>query len=446
MNNSDTIFALSSGHGKSGVAVIRISGNNLETFAKKITGRTTLAPRHAYFTNLTDDSGEIIDQCVVIYFAAPHSFTGTDVIEVHSHGAPAVINKIFEFLRANNMRIATPGEFSRRAFYNGKMDLSDVDGLAALLDAETDKQRAAALKSMMGGDSEIYTDWRNQMLEISAYAAAMLDYAPDDLPANISNTITERIKMLYTAISAALAKYKTARAITHGINIVLVGETNVGKSSLFNRIVGASRAIVSDIPGTTRDIVSANMDIDGYMVNLSDTAGLRDTTDTIERIGIERTNKEIENADIVIRVISATSSPLERGGAEQRRGVVIPVAPDEILVVNKSDTTDSHDIKNAIYVSAKTGDGISELMRIISEHINKIAGNSESVLMINARTHDLIKTAADELCAAAEESNGDYDILAEHVRYAADAIGKILGVIGTEEILSAAFSQLCFGK
>ncbi len=433
MNNNDTIFALSSGHGKSGVTVIRISGDNLENFAKKITGRATLAPRHAYFTNLADGADEIIDQCVVIYFAAPHSFTGQDVIEIHSHGAPAVINKVFEFLRANNMRIATPGEFSRRAFYNNKMDLSDVDGLAALLDAETDKQRAAALRSMMGGDSEIYADWRNQMLGISAYAAAMLDYAPDDLPGDISDRVTKNIKTLYTDISAALAKYKTARAITHGINIVLVGETNVGKSSLFNRIVGASRAIVSDTPGTTRDVVSANMDIDGFLVNLSDTAGLRDTTDSVERIGIERTNAEIENADLVLHVINPTDTPST-------------IIPGEILVVNKSDTTDSRDTENAIYVSAKTGNGMPELMKKITERMNEIAGNGESVLMINARTHDLLVVAANELRAAMDESNGDYDILSEHVRYAADAIGKILGVIGTEEILTAAFSQLCLGK
>lgn len=432
MNNNDTIFALSSGHGKSGVAVIRISGDTLRVFAQKIIGRVP-TPRHAYFTNMTDDAGEIIDQCVVIYFAAPHSFTGTDIIEIHSHGAPAVINKIFEFLRGHNMRIATPGEFSRRAFYAGKMDLADVDGLAALLDAETDKQRAAALKSMMGGDSEIYADWRNQMLEISAYAAAMLDYAPDDLPGNISNTIIKHIKTLYTDVSAALAKYKTARAITHGINIVLVGETNVGKSSLFNRIVGASRAIVSDTPGTTRDVVSANMDIDGYLVNLSDTAGLRETTDSVERIGIERTNTEIENADLVLHIITPNGKPTT-------------IVDGEVLVVNKSDTTDSKKIKNAIYVSAKTGDGMPELMKTIITKINEISGGGESVLMINARTHDLVKTAADELHAAIEKSNGDYDILAEHVRYAADAIGKILGVIGTEEILAAAFSQLCLGK
>ncbi|MBR4806589.1 MAG: tRNA uridine-5-carboxymethylaminomethyl(34) synthesis GTPase MnmE, partial [Alphaproteobacteria bacterium] len=377
--------------------------------------------------------GEIIDQCVILYFSAPNSFTGTDIIEIQSHGAPAVINKIFEFLRANDMRIATPGEFSRRAFYNGKMDLSDVDGLVALLDAQTDRQRAAALKSMMGGDSDIYAEWRNQMLKISAYAAAMTDYNSDDLPGDIDKTIYEHIKTLYTAVSGALNKYKTSRAITCGVNIAIVGETNVGKSSLFNRIVGSARAIVSDIPGTTRDIVSATMDIGGYMVNISDTAGIRDATDTIERIGIERTNNEIENADIVIHVINPND--------EYRL-----VRDDEILVINKSDTTDTHNFDDAIYTSAKTGDGVAELMQEIMRRINQITGNGESVLMINARTYDLVKTAANELKNALELSNGDYDILSEHVRYAADAIGKILGVIGTNEVLDMTFSQLCLGK
>ena len=440
MNNNDNIFALSSGRGKSGVAVIRISGNDLEKFAKKIIGRTPV-PRRAYFTNLRDDNGDIIDQCVVIYFAAPHSFTGTDIIEIQCHGAPAVINKIFEFLRGHNMRVATPGEFSRRAFYNGKMDLTDVDGLVALLDAQTDKQRAAALRSMMGGDSAIYENWRDQMLEISAYAAAMTDYDADDLPPNISDIILEHIKTLYTAVSGVLNNYKVSRAIMCGINIAIVGETNVGKSSLFNRIVGASRAIVSDIPGTTRDVVSTQMDIDGYMVNLSDTAGLRNTADFVECIGIERTNTEIANADIVLHVIDTTSSPsLAKGWRVAPDGVV------EILIVNKSDTIDSRDIRGAIYVSAKTGAGISELMHEIRNRIAEITNNGESTVMINARTYDLLMTARDELYAALNDFNGDYDILSEHVRYAADAIGRILGTIGTAEILDMTFSQLCLGK
>lgn len=432
MNNHDNIFALSSGRGKSGVAVIRISGDNLDMFASQIIGHAPV-PRRAYFTNLRDDKGEIIDQCIVIYFATPSSFTGTDIIEIQCHGAPAVVNKIFEFLLSHDMRIATPGEFSRRAFYNGKMDLSDVDGLVALLDAQTERQRVAALTSMMGGDGATYYDWRRQMLEISAYAAAMTDYPADDLPPGISSKIMSRIKTLYTAISVALNKYNVSRAIQCGINIAIIGETNVGKSSLFNRIVGASRAIVSDIPGTTRDVVSASMDIDGYMVNLSDTAGLRDTADKIERIGIERTNNEIKNADIIIHVITPNDS-------------VIPVNDNEILVVNKSDTTKSRDIKDAIYVSAKTSDGMLVLINAIRGRIAKITHTGESVLMINARTYDLIKTAAKELKNAMSVAGDDYDILSEHVRYAADAIGKILGVIGTEEVLDMTFSQLCLGK
>jgi len=431
--NNDTIFALSSGHGKSGVAVVRISGDSLGEFAKKIIGRATLAPRHAYFTNLRDSGGELIDQCVVIYFNAPHSFTGTDIIEIQSHGAPAVINKIFEFLKTCGMRMATPGEFSRRAFYNGKMDLSDIDGLAALLNAQTERQRAAALHSMLGGDSEIYSDWRRQMLDISAYAAAMTDYDSDDLPANISETILERIKTLYTAVSGALARYGRAHAITCGINIAIVGETNVGKSSLFNAILGTTRAIVSDIPGTTRDVVSATIDMDGFLVNLSDTAGIRDTTDTIEQIGIERTNSEIENADIVIHVITPNDD-------------ADTVSDAEILVVNKSDTCGRCDKRNAIYVSAKTGAGIDTLIGTIKKKINEIAGTGENDLMINARTYDLVQTAANELRAATDAPDGDYDIVSEHVRYASDAIGKILGQISTNEILDTTFGQLCLGK
>ena len=445
--NNDTIFALSSGHGKSGVAVIRVSGDNLESFAQRIIfpfageggdrgtrgGSGIPVPRRAYFTNLCDDDSELIDQCVVIYFAAPHSFTGTDIIEIQCHGAPAVINKIFDFLRTHGMRIATPGEFSRRAFYNGKMDLADVDGLAALLDAQTDRQRAAALKSMTGGDSDIYNDWRNQMLDISAYIFAMTDYAPDDLPANIFDTVLKRIKILYTAVSAALAKSNTARAIRGGINIAIVGETNVGKSSLFNKMVGTARAIVSDVPGTTRDVVSMNLDIDGYLVNLSDTAGLRNTTDSVERIGIERSHAEIANADIIIHVINPND-------------LAHNIVANEILVVNKSDTTESRDIENAIYVSAKNGNGMNELMRELRTRIRDIIGNGESVLMINARTYDLLRTAVAELKNAMDASNGDYDIMSEHVRYAADAIGKILGTITTSEVIDKTFSQLCLGK
>lgn len=432
--NNDTIFALSSGHGKSGVAVIRISGNNLSDFAEKILGRFGIEPRHAYFVNLADNAGELIDQCIVTYFAAPHSFTGEDVIEIASHGAPAVIEKIFNFLSVNNMRMATPGEFSRRAFYNNKMDLADIDGLAALLDAQTDVQRKSALSSMMGRDSKIYDAWRTQMIEIAAYAAAILDYDADDLPQNIGKTIRTKIKNLYNELNKSLSHYASARAIRGGFNIALVGEPNVGKSSLFNAILGSNRAIVSDIPGTTRDVVSSSLDIDGYLVNISDTAGLRKkTNDKIEKIGIERTNAEIKNADLVIHVYAKNVKAQK-------------LSDNEIIVINKSDLLKSKTDKNAIYVSAKTGDGMDKLSKVIRKHLHKLTDGMESTLVINARTKTLLEIARDELKNAIAIKDENYDLISEHVRAAADAIGKILGTITASDVMDATFSQLCLGK
>ena len=445
--NNDTIFALSSGFGKSGVAVIRISGDDLHDFATRLVRRNSapmgrmvtagdgggINPRHAHFCNLTDDNGDLIDQCIAIYFAAPASFTGQDVIEIHSHGASAVINKIFAFLSGNNMRMANPGEFSRRAFLNNKMDLADVDGLAALLDAQTDKQRQFALKSMLGGDSEIYNQWRNQMVEISAYAAAILDYDADDLPKNISNKILNKTRELYNEIDKSLSHYNVSRAITHGFNIALVGETNVGKSSIFNKLVGANRAIVSDIAGTTRDVISAQIDIDGFLVNLSDTAGLRETDDKIEKLGIDRTKTELNNADLILHVYADDSAPAEN-------------TTNEIIVINKADKIKTRNNKNAIYTSALNDLGIDELLNAIRKKMHALLDNTENTIVINARTYKLLTDAKYELEHAIKNFDGNYDIFAEHVRTAADSIGKILGAITANEVMDATFSQLCLGK
>lgn len=433
--NNDTIFALSSGFGKSGVAVIRVSGNSLHDLFARLSGRADFNPRHAYFSNMRDNIGELIDQVICIYFAAPASFTGQDVIEIHCHGAPAVIQKTFEYLKSCGARMAEKGEFSRRAFYSGKMDLADVDGLAALLDAQTDKQRSAALRSLMGGDSKIYEDWRSKMIEIAAYSAAILDYADDELPANIGNKILSRTRDLYDELNRSISRYAAARAVRSGFNITLAGVPNVGKSSIFNCLVGSSRAIVSDIPGTTRDVVSAQLDIDGYLVNLSDTAGLRDGGDEIEKIGIEKSRTEIENADLVINVCTPTDAVHD-----------MKLSPNELLVINKSDLIESKINPNAIYVSAKTGRGIDELLNAIKEKIHQLVGGAESDLTINARTYDLLVDAANELKNAIDLYNGNYDIFSEHIRRASDNIGKILGVITAADVMDATFSQLCLGK
>ena len=431
--NNETIFALSSGHGKSGVAVIRISGRNLSKTFTNFIKKENFQNRYAYFTNLTDNNGDLIDQCLAVYFPAPYSFTGEDVIELHTHGAPAVVNAVFAFLKTFGMRMATPGEFSRRAFYNNKMDLADIDGLAALLDAQTEQQRKHALKSMLGHDSNIYNTWREQMVDISAYAAAILDYDADDLPANIGETIRTRTKKLYQEIDSALRQYKTSRAIRGGINVALVGETNVGKSSIFNYLAGSNRAIVSDIAGTTRDVVSVTLDIDGFMINLSDTAGIRETDDAIESIGIEKTKNEIENADIVIHVYTPDSVACNNPDSK------------EIVVINKSDTIKNHDCKNAIYTSAKSGDGMGDLMNALRKQIHEMFDGAESTVSVNARTKSLLESAHIEL-ENAIAAGDNYDIFAEHTRRAADAIGKILGTITASEVMDMTFGQLCLGK
>ncbi len=433
MNNCDTIFALSSGHGKSGVAVIRVAGDDLAGLFAMLLGRDAFDARHAYFAKLRDDAGELIDTAILMFFAAPNSFTGSDMIEIQSHGAPAVINKIFDYLTQHGCRMAMPGEFSRRAFTNGKMDLADVDGLAALLDATTDAQRKSALRSMMGNDSQIYYTWRNQMVTIAAYAAAMLDYADDDLPHNIGDKIRTEIDTLYDEITTALSHYAANRAVRSGFNIVLAGETNVGKSSIFNKIVGSNRAIVSDIAGTTRDVVGATLDIDGYLINLMDTAGLRDKTDdTIEQIGIEKTRTEIENADLIIRVYTGNNAHSA-------------VSDNEIIVINKCDLIAEQTNKNAIYTCANNGDGIEKLLTAIKIKMHTILDGSENALVINERTRGLLMDTAEQLLMA-KNAGDNYDIISEHVRAAADNIGKILGAITASDVMDATFSQLCLGK
>ena len=429
--NNDTIFALSSAPGKSGVAVIRISGQKLNTFFKRIINKKKFEPRHAYFTNLLDDNKDLIDQCIAVYFGAPCSFTGEDIIEIHSHGSPAVINKIFEFLRKNGARIANRGEFSKRAFYNNKMDLTDVDGLIALLDAQTDKQRASALKSLTGHDSIVYNDWRNQMIEISAYSAAILDYADDELPKNIDKKIITKTEKLLNEIKNAVSNTRASRAIQNGFNIVLVGKTNVGKSSIFNKLVGSNRAIVSDVAGTTRDVVSAQIDLDGYLVNLSDTAGIRQSRNKIEKIGIEKTRCEIENADLILYVYNELPKEIKTDG---------------ITIINKSDLLKNKSSRRVIYTSVKTSAGFDKLLKAIKQKMHDVLGNGESKIAVNERTYELLMDVIKELENATNKYNGNYDIFAEHVRNASDSIGKILGVITTNEIADMTFSRLCLGK
>ncbi len=433
--NFDKIFALSSGAGKSGIAVVRLSGDDLlSDFKKIINSDKKIIPRHFYMAKIFDDKKELIDNCMAVYFENPKSFTGTDMIEIFPHGSRAVLDKLFDYLSGMGYRIATPGEFSKRAFYNNKMDLAEVDGLIALLDAKTDKQRQSALKSMMGSDSEVYNGWRSQMVDLAAYSAAMLDYPIDELPQNIHDKIIRGVQQLHDEISNALSGYAASNALTSGFNIVLSGDVNVGKSSLFNQLVGTDRAIVSDVKGTTRDVISCEINIGGYLVNLFDTAGIRESDDEIEKIGIQKSFESMSTANLVLRVY-----------ANEIRDIA-PPAENELIIFNKCDSRQiKTNDKNSICVSAKTGENIDELLKLITNKITNLIGNNENALTINHRTKQLLEKTVAELSIALKKSDLP-DLFADHINGASDNIGKILGTIHVSEIADATFNMLCLGK
>ncbi|MCL2629596.1 MAG: tRNA uridine-5-carboxymethylaminomethyl(34) synthesis GTPase MnmE [Alphaproteobacteria bacterium] len=417
--NDDIIFALSSGNPPAGVAVIRISGAALGEMFQKLAGIAKPKPRHMYFTNLKG-----IDECLVAWFKAPASFTGEDVIEIHSHGSIAVIDKIYELLRGLGARIAERGEFAARAFMNGKMDLQSIDGLGDLINAKTERQRIQAFASYTGSGSRLYQTWRNELVLISANLAAATEFPAQELPGGLVPDAMEKIKTLLEQIDSHLGTYAAGRIIKSGFRIVLGGLVNAGKSSLFNALIGSDRAIVSSVPGTTRDWISAQMDIEGYLVELVDTAGLRESDNEIESIGIEKSKELIESADLVIEV---------------KREKLKGKSDDGFIVYTHGDLTGDPDA-----VSVVTGQNMDKLIARIKSEIEKRIGVAEPFCVSNEKTAELLRQATGYLSAALAQTIPE--LTAENVRLAANALGKVLGVVDFDEIQSAIFGRLCMGK
>ena len=433
---NDIIYALSSAKGKSGISVIRISGNNLFDLFIKISKKNDPKPRFAYLIKLVDLNNELIDECICIYFKSPNSSTGEDIIEIHPHGSKAVIDKIFKLLDNLNLRLAEPGEFTKRAFYNNKMNLIEVDGLINILEAKTDKQHKLAISNLTGKNSDIILQWRNEMLEICAYSAAVSDYPSDELPDNIEENIKNRIDILYKKINKVICDFEKVNKIQNGINISIVGETNVGKSSIFNKIIGESRAIISDIPGTTRDVISVDIDINGYLIHLSDTAGIRETNDAIENIGISKTFEEIEKSDIVLKVL--TNQNIKDLSIDNKT----------ILIINKCDLIEEKykNKNNVIYLSALENIGFDDLINSIINKIEENIDTQDDFIMVTNRVKDLLTDALYWLKNSIINKNIDFDILSENIKYASNSLGKALGLITVDETMDLMFSKLCLGK
>jgi tRNA modification GTPase len=431
---ADTIFALSSGSLPAGVAVIRVSG----PFAKDVLLRHCAAlpaERAAVLRSINNVHGELIDRGLVVWFRAPFSFTGEDVAEFHLHGGAAVVEAMLSSIGTiSGCRPAEPGEFTQRAFLNGRMDLTAAEGLADLIEARTEMQRRQALRNSSGEQERLYEGWRQAIVELLARIEAELDFADEGDVASLSGEALEAlVGHLIVSIDEHLARYASAEIVRNGYRVVIAGRPNVGKSSLFNHLVQRDAAIVTAIAGTTRDVLEVELSIGGHRVILADTAGLRQTDDPVELIGIDRARRAAMGSDLVIALRdSELMHPLTPG-----------IEAEVLDVVTKADLHDAGIGSGAIRVSSVTGAGIPELLAAIAERVDRLVDVAEAVPTRQRHVNAL------ETCRRHLRNVGavrDAVLNAEELRLAAAALGRLTGRIDVEDILDAVFSRFCIGK
>ena len=445
--DNKTIYALSTVFGKSGVAVIRISGKNALSAVRYMTDIDTnsIKPRYAYFVHLHTKNGTAIDNCLLLYFKAPYSFSGEDIVEIQCHGSKAVISLILESLsQIPDFRMAEAGEFSKRAFYNGKMDLTEAEGLADLIDSETSEQQKYALRQMNGELKNLYNGWREDLVKVLSYLEAYIDFPDEDLPEDIVLNLENTVFKIKNDIQKHLSQNNIGERLRDGFRVVIAGEPNAGKSSLLNALAKRNAVIVSDIAGTTRDAVDIHMDINGYPVVITDTAGLRNTDEQIEKEGVKIAFERAKDADLIILLVDGKNND------------VINI-PDElsdcknkiILTVNKSDLLSSEqcsDYKNRGFtiISAKQKSGIDNLIGKISEKISNSFTQGSSALITRQRYREILNDVLKEL--EKFDLNKPIELVAEDIRLAVRGIGKITGRVEVDEILDKIFGSFCIGK
>ena len=438
----NTIYALSTVFGKSGVAVIRISGNEVLSIISKITSINinTIKPRYAYFTDIINPTTkEILDKSLVLYFKAPYSFTGEDILEIQCHGSKAVLNSVLNVLSSlEGVRLAEPGEFSKRAFYNNKMDLTEAEGLADLIDAETSEQQKYAIRQLSGNLKNLYSSWRQDLVKTLSYLEAFIDFPEEDIPEDLYNDILNTVFKVKENITLHLNGNNVNERLKNGFNIVITGATNAGKSSLINTLTKRNAVIVSDIAGTTRDAIDINLDIKGYPVVITDTAGIRETDNPIEKQGIEIAKEKIETADIIINLYDATNSTHDDALDTSKT----------IYVANKIDKLDENNIKNIpsnhLKISAKQNIGVDELVEKILEIIKNNFANSSNYLITRERYRIALEDCLEHLNTFSLDK--EIELSAEDIRLACRSIGKITGYVEVDEILDNIFGSFCIGK
>lgn len=435
----DTIFALSSGKLPSGVAVIRVSGNEVQNIIKSIRGKVPPA-RMMTYGSLYSLEHEFLDSALTVFFPAPNSFTGEDCVEFHLHGGKAVVARFLnELSKFENCRIAEAGEFSKRAFANGKLDLTEAEGLADLIDAETESQRRLAVMGASGALAELYREWRQELLRARAMIEAELDFVEEqDIPDSVSDQIWDKLKLLSSAIKKHVADGYRAQAMREGIKIVIAGAPNSGKSSIINKLAGRDVAIVTDEEGTTRDALEIRLILAGLPVLVTDTAGIRETANKIEKIGIDTALKRLQEADLILH-IEDMSSPVE---------ITLPAENNAEIwrLGNKVDLVSGDHSRWPIQFSAETGERFEEFLDKLIEFCNSFSESLGDLVPARKRQFDLLKETISEIDSALMLKDLDLTLRAEHLRRAGDMLGRITGDIDVEDILDVIFSQFCVGK
>ncbi|WP_349437727.1 tRNA uridine-5-carboxymethylaminomethyl(34) synthesis GTPase MnmE [Pararhizobium sp. A13] len=438
---ADTIYALSSGGLPSGVAVIRISGPQTRPALERLCGSAP-PPRHATLRSIRNRNNDVLDQGLVLYFSAPASFTGEDCAELQVHGGRAVVDAILSELSVvPGLKHAEAGEFSRRAFHNGKLDLVEIEGLADLIAAETEMQRRLAQEHSSGHLSALYQGWAQRLIHARAMIEAELDFADeDDIPGSVAASIWGDMRALRTAIGAHLAGAGTAEIIRDGLKIVIAGEPNAGKSSLLNYLARRDVAIVTDIAGTTRDVLSIDLSLAGFSVRLFDTAGLRPTDDVVEKEGVRRAYMTLEQADVILLLADAPGGFPEMVGPNASKPVIrVGTKIDRNAVLwDKADAD--------VLISTTTGVGIDRLIEQLKGHLPDVSGNTALSLPSRKRHVNCLEQACNAIDMSLTQSNRGLDIQAEYLRQAGDALGRITGRVDVEDLLDVIFSEFCIGK
>jgi tRNA modification GTPase len=440
---ADTIAAIATPSGVGGVGVLRLSGTSAHAIGKVVAGKVPRAGEFSY-RHFHDANGNEIDQGLVLCFCAPSSFTGEDVIELQGHGGPVPMAMLLDACLVAGARVAEPGEFSQRAFLNDRIDLAQAEAISDLINSATEQAARSAVRSIKGEFSDHVQGLEQELINFRMYVEAAIDFPEEEIDFLANENVKSRLKSIKIQLKQTLNSATTGELLQHGIQIALIGEPNVGKSSLFNALIGSEAAIVTDIPGTTRDVIAKSISLDGLLVHLLDTAGLRDSKDKVEKIGIDRARQALSSADLVLELRDSTlknSDSVITGLSEASKILTVNTKTDLISAVKRNSNN------GEMWVSSKTGQGVPELIQRIKDEVGFSLGN-DNAFSARKRHINLLQGAFSAVERGENEliSAGAGELLAEELRLAHDMLGEITGKMTADDMLGEIFSSFCIGK